>query len=68
MEKKLAEETSEYLESRSVEELVDILEVVYRISELKGTSRSELESFRKRKLLEKGGFSKNLFLIETQDD
>ena len=36
MERKLSEELNEYLESKSENELADILEVVYRIAELRG--------------------------------
>ena len=35
LEKKLREEVEEYLESKSVEELADAIEVIYRIAELK---------------------------------
>ena len=65
LEEKLSEELEEYLESRSIEELADILEVVYRIAEIKGISRNDLESVRLKKAKERGGFFKNLFLIDT---
>ncbi|MBT6646181.1 MAG: nucleoside triphosphate pyrophosphohydrolase, partial [Thaumarchaeota archaeon] len=44
LEKKLVEELSEYQESKNVDELADILEVIYRISELKGITSDELDS------------------------
>lgn len=65
MEKKLHEELAEYEETKSVEELVDLLEVIYRIAELKGINQKEIASMRKQKNDERGGFSKNLFLIKT---
>lgn len=65
IEKKLFEEVVEYKESKSIEELADILEVVFRIAELRGVSRQELETIRLKKKLNRGGFSKNLLLIET---
>ena len=62
MEKKLNEEVSEYQESKSGEELVDILEVVFKIAELRGINKNELEEIRIKKVKEKGSFSANLFL------
>ena len=46
LEKKLTEEVKEYSESKSVEELADILEVITRISELKDVSEDELEKIK----------------------
>jgi predicted house-cleaning noncanonical NTP pyrophosphatase (MazG superfamily) len=65
LEKKLAEELTEFQESKSPEELADILEVVYRISELRGISLKDLDEIRKQKVEKHGGFQKNLFLIDT---
>ncbi len=62
--KKLMEEINEYYKSKSPEELADILEVIFRIAELKGISQKELEKIQKDKKEKRGGFSKNLFLIE----
>jgi predicted house-cleaning noncanonical NTP pyrophosphatase (MazG superfamily) len=65
MEKKLHEELAEYEETKSIEELVDLLEVIYRIAELKGINENEIAVMRKQKNDDRGGFSKNLFLINT---
>jgi predicted house-cleaning noncanonical NTP pyrophosphatase (MazG superfamily) len=65
MEKKLSEEVNEYLESKSINELADILEVVYRIGELTGTNHAMLERIRKDKAKTRGKFSKNYFLVGT---
>jgi len=65
LDKKLDEELKEYNQSKSVEELVDILEVIYRISELKGTSKEKLEKLRIKKAHDRGAFDENLFLIDT---
>ena len=67
LEKKLLEEVAEYNEGGRVEELVDIIEVIYRIAELREISLNELESIRIRKREERGAFSKNLFLIEAEN-
>lgn len=65
LEKKLLEELAEYPEGKNVEELADILEVIYRIAQLRGVSKEELEKIRIKKSEERGGFEKNLFLIDT---
>jgi len=68
LEKKLSEEVTEYQNDKNPEELADILEVVYRIAQLKGISKQELEKIRIKKLQDRGGFEKNLFLIDTSKD
>ena len=65
IEKKLSEEVTEYQNDKNPEELADILEVIYAIAQLKGISKDELEKIRVKKLEDKGGFTKNLFLIDT---
>jgi predicted house-cleaning noncanonical NTP pyrophosphatase (MazG superfamily) len=64
LEKKLVEELTEYQESKNVEELADVLEVIYRISNLKGFN---LDKVRLEKIEKRGKFEKNLFLIDTND-
>ena len=66
IEKKLSEEVNEYMESKNPEELSDILEVIFKISEIKGISKEDLENIRIKKVSERGGFDRNLFLIETK--
>ena len=65
IEKKLSEEVVEYQNNKNPEELADILEVVYRIAQLRGISKEELEKIRIKKVEERGSFDKNLFLIDT---
>lgn len=59
---------NEYDKSKSPEELVDILEVVYRIAELRGISNQKLEAIRAKKAQERGAFQENLFLIRTYSE
>ena len=65
LDKKLSEEVTEYQNDKNPEELADILEVIYRIAKLRGISKEELEHIRIKKSKERGGFEKNLFLIDT---
>ena len=67
IEKKLSEEVKEYQSDKNPEELADILEVIYAIAQLKGISKEELEKIRIKKLQDRGGFEKNLFLIDTSE-
>ncbi len=67
LEKKLGEELKEYLDSKATEELVDIMEVVYRIADLRGTDTDSLEKARIEKNKMRGAFENNLFLIDVQD-
>ena len=66
IEKKLIEEVNEYSESKDIEELADILEVIYRISELRGVNSDELDEIRKEKAEKRGKFASNLFLIDAE--
>lgn len=68
IEKKLNEEVDEYQKDKDSSELVDIIEVIYRIAELRGISKEKLEEIRLKKVQEKDAFKENLFLIETNND
>ncbi|MFX0173518.1 MAG: phosphoribosyl-ATP pyrophosphohydrolase [Candidatus Hodarchaeota archaeon] len=65
LEKKLEEEIKEYYQTNNIAELADLLEVIYRIIELRGVSLSEIEEMRSKKNSIRGSFSKNLFLVKT---
>jgi len=68
IEYKLIEELEEYLESKDPEELADLLEVIYRVSELRGVSPKDLEIIRQKKAAERGGFAKNLVLVSVEEE
>lgn len=62
---KLEEELKEYLVADSVEELADLVEVVYALLDLKGVSIEEFERLRKDKASKRGSFTKRLVLKEV---
>lgn len=64
---KLKEELEEYYESESIEELADVMEVIFAILDLKGFSREEFEKIRNQKVDERGAFEKRLVLMEVID-
>jgi len=63
----LGEELQEYLDSENVEELADLVEVVYAILDDKKISLQEFELIRKQKVQERGAFQKKLLLKEVID-
>lgn len=66
LEKKLDEEVAEYHESKEIEELADVLEVIYALCEAQGHSVDELMTFYEEKHIERGGFSKRIFLLRKE--
>ena len=66
LDQKLQEEVQEYLESSSVEEMADVLEVLHGIAFHKGISWEEIESVRVHKRDERGGFEKGIRLLEVK--
>jgi len=64
---KLMEEVAEYQESKNLEELADILQVICTISEVIGGGQRELEYIRDEKSAERGAFRTQMFL-ESIDD
>jgi len=50
-----------------LEELSDILEAVYRIAELRGSSAEELDAIRDKRAEKYGRFSKNVYLLHNND-
>ena len=65
---KLGEELQEYLEADNVDELADLVEVVYAILKYKGIDLNRFESIRKKKADERGAFDKRLLLKEVNDE
>ena len=67
LDEKLNEELAEYQESKSMEELADILEVIYAVATARGSSPEEIESIRQAKALSRGGFEKRILLEEVRE-
>ena len=59
---KLTEEVKEYLEDGNVEELADIVEVIYGILDAKKVTLEEFENIRKSKVEKRGAFKEKIFL------
>lgn len=62
LEKKLLEEVNEYLEDKNLEELADVMEVLFGLANELGYSEEDLINKRNQKLEERGGFKKGIVL------
>ena len=58
---KLNEEVAEYQIDKSIEEMADVLEVLYTICEARGHSIEELEAVRKEKSDARGAFKNRIY-------
>lgn len=65
LEKKLDEEVAEWHESKSVDELVDILDVMSALCFVYGVNADDLTTIGEMKNIARGNFSKKIFLEEV---
>ena len=68
IDKKLNEELAEYHEDQNIEELADLLEVIYAATKARGYSIEELEKVRVEKVEKRGGFDKKILLIKVIEE
>ncbi|MBC5731947.1 nucleoside triphosphate pyrophosphohydrolase [Pseudoflavonifractor hominis] len=68
LDQKLNEELAEYQESKSLEELADLLEVMQAVVKVRGWTLEELEKVRADKASERGGFEKKILLKKVVDE
>lgn len=68
LDAKLDEELAEYHECKSLEELADLLEVIYACASARGSSSQELELIRQEKADKRGGFEKKILLKEVVEE
>ncbi len=70
LDEKLAEECGEYrmaeTDADALEELADLLEVVYAIAAARGCTEDMLNGIRRTKAEKRGGFGKRLLLKEVE--
>lgn len=65
LDQKLNEELAEYQESKSLEELADLLEVIQAVVKARGWTVEDLERVRADKAAKRGGFAKKILLKEV---
>ena len=62
LEAKLNEEVNEFLEDKNLEELADVMEVLFGLADSLGYSEEELLKARDKKREERGGFKEGIVL------
>lgn len=67
LDQKLNEELAEYQESKSLEELADLLEIIQAVVKARGWALEELEQVRAAKAAKQGGFEKKILLKEVSE-
>lgn len=67
LDEKLGEELAEYRESKSLEELADLLEVMEAVVTARGYTWEELLAVKEEKKAARGGFEDKLLLLEVSE-
>lgn len=67
LDKKLNEEVKEYQDDKSIEEMADILEVLFAICEARGYTVEELMQVRESKRDKRGGFKEKIYWIGNEE-
>ena len=66
LDKKLNEEVAEYQADKSIEEMADVLEVLFAICEARGYSIEELMKVREAKRDQRGGFKDKVYWVGNE--
>ena len=67
LEEKLSEELAEYRQSKALEELADLLEVMETLVAARGESWEELTGIQRQKREARGGFDSRLLLLDVTE-
>ena len=67
LDEKLTEELAEYQESKSLEELADLLEVMEAVVSARGYTWEELQAVKAEKKAARGGFADKILLLEVSE-
>ena len=67
LDKKLDEELAEYHQEQNIEELADLLEVLYATAKARGYSIEDLERVRVEKQKARGGFDRKILLNSVEN-
>lgn len=67
IDKKLDEELAEYHRDQTIEELADLLEVIYAAAAARGCTAEQLDRVREEKAAERGRFEKRILLVGVTD-
>lgn len=67
LDEKLKEEVNEYLADYSVEEMADVMEVIYAMLDYRGITMEEVEKARIEKRNRNGAFKNKVFLKTVEE-
>ena len=67
LDAKLDEELAEYHKDQNLQELADLIEVIYAVAVARGYSLEDLEAVRAEKAEARGAFKKKIFLKEVHE-
>lgn len=65
---KLDEELAEYHKDQNIEELADLMEVIYAAAVARGYTIEQWEKARTKKIEKRGAFQKKILLVEVKED
>ena len=65
---KLDEELAEYHKDQNIEELADLMEVIYAAAIARGYTIEQLEKVRAEKAEKRGAFQQKILLVEVTED
>lgn len=68
LDKKIFEEAHEFIEEHSIEELADLMEVIFAIMKARNILIEDVENVRQAKNNKKGSFSDKIYLIDVEQD
>ena len=68
LDKKLEEEVAEYQADKSIEEMADVLEVLFAVCEARGYSVDELMRVREEKCEKRGGFKERIYWVGNEEE
>ena len=68
LDAKLDEELTEYHQDQNLEELADLMEVIYACAKARGYTVAELESVRAEKAAKRGGFDRKILLKTVTEE
>ncbi len=68
LNRKLLEESHEFIEENDVEELADVMEVIDSIMKTKNITWDEVKKAQEIKRNKKGGFDNKIYLIDVEQD
>ena len=68
LDAKLDEELAEYRQDQNIEELADLLEVIYACAKARGYTVAELEAVRAEKAAKRGGFDRKVLLKTVTEE